>query len=216
MQTFETIDGNEAVARVAYALNEVIAIYLITPAAPMGEWADAWAAARRNNLWGTVPAVIEARWEKGNSAAEIPVWDADVCIYCGKCGFVCPHAVIRSKIYDSSALSGAPPVFKSREARLTEWKGLKYTLQGAPEDCTGCGICVDVCPARNKSEARIKAINMRPQPPLRDTERANWESTVSTLVFSGLSSRKVRSEIANTGVVRTNALVDADNRRQFI
>ena len=74
---------------------------------------------------------------------------------------VCPHAVIRSKVYAPSVLEGAPTTFKSRDARLPDWKGLKYTLQVAIEDCTGCGICVDVCPARNKSEARLKAINMR-------------------------------------------------------
>jgi pyruvate-ferredoxin/flavodoxin oxidoreductase len=89
--------------------------------------------------------------------------------------FVCPHAVIRSKVYETSLLAGAPAGFHSHDPRMPEWKGLKYTLQVAPEDCTGCGICVDVCPARNKSEARLKAINMRPQPPLRETERANWE-----------------------------------------
>ena len=78
-----------------------------------------------------------------------------------------------------AVLHGAPASFKSTEARLPEWKGLKYTLQVAVEDCTGCGICVDVCPARNKSEARLKAINMQPQLPLRETERANWNFFLS-------------------------------------
>jgi pyruvate-ferredoxin/flavodoxin oxidoreductase len=123
---------------------------------------------------GTFPTAT-ARWEKRNLATEIPVWDPAVCIQCGKCVFVCPHSVIRSKIYDAAALNGAPGTFRSHDARLPEWKGLKYTLQVAPEDCTGCGICVDVCPARNKSEARLKAINMQPQPPLREGERANWD-----------------------------------------
>jgi pyruvate-ferredoxin/flavodoxin oxidoreductase len=123
---------------------------------------------------GTYPTGT-ARWEKRNLAAEIPVWDPDVCIQCGKCVFVCPHAVIRSKVYEEKVLANAPGSFASTAARLPEWKGLKYTLQVAPEDCTGCGICVDVCPAKNKSEARLKAINMRPQPPLRDQERANWD-----------------------------------------
>jgi pyruvate-ferredoxin/flavodoxin oxidoreductase len=127
---------------------------------------------------GTFPTGT-ARWEKRNLAMEIPVWDPDVCIQCGKCVFVCPHAVIRSKVCDASALTGAPATFRSHDARLPEWKGLQYTLQVAPEDCTGCGICVDVCPARNKSEARLKAINMRPQPPLREAERVNWEYFVS-------------------------------------
>ena len=120
-----------------------------------------------------------SRWEKRNLAAEVPVWDPDVCIQCNKCVMVCPHAVIRSKVYVPSVLEGAPTTFKSRDARLPDWKGLKYTLQVAVEDCTGCGICVDVCPARNKSEARLKAINMRPQPPLRGTEPENWSFFLS-------------------------------------
>ena len=123
---------------------------------------------------GTYPTGT-ARWEKRNLATEIPVWDPTVCIQCGKCVFVCPHAVIRSKVYEPAALSGAPATFQATNARLPEWQGLQYTLQIAPEDCTGCAVCVDVCPARNKSEARLKAINMRPQAPLRDTERTNWD-----------------------------------------
>jgi pyruvate-ferredoxin/flavodoxin oxidoreductase len=120
-----------------------------------------------------------SRWEKRNLAAEVPVWDPDVCIQCNKCVMVCPHAVIRSKVYVPSVLEKAPTTFKSRDARLPDWKGLKYTLQVAIEDCTGCGICVDVCPARNKSEARLKAINMRPQPPLRGAEPENWSFFLS-------------------------------------
>jgi len=123
---------------------------------------------------GTYPTGT-ARWEKRNLAAEIPVWDPEVCIQCGKCVLVCPHAVIRSKVYEAADLDGAPATFKSQAARLPEWKGLHYTIQVAPEDCTGCALCVDVCPARNKSEARLKAINMMPQPPLRVAERANWD-----------------------------------------
>ena len=84
-----------------------------------------------------------------------------------------------AKLMTPAVLHGAPSSFKSTEARLPEWKGLKYTLQVAVEDCTGCGICVDVCPARNKSEARLKAINMQPQLPLRETERANWNFFLS-------------------------------------
>ncbi len=127
---------------------------------------------------GTFPTGT-ARWEKRNLATEVPVWDPQVCIQCGKCVFVCPHSVIRSKVYDAAALSGAPATFKSRDARLPEWKDLRYTLQVAVEDCTGCGICVDVCPARNKSEARLKAINMAPQLPLRESERENWNFFLS-------------------------------------
>jgi pyruvate-ferredoxin/flavodoxin oxidoreductase len=127
---------------------------------------------------GTFPTGT-SQWEKRNLAAEIPVWDPDVCIQCGKCVLVCPHAVIRSKVYDAGMLAAAPTGFVAREARHPEWKGLKYTLQVAPEDCTGCGICVDVCPAKNKSEARLKAINMKPQPPLLERERAKWEYFLS-------------------------------------
>ena len=123
---------------------------------------------------GTYPTGT-ARWEKRNLATEIPVWDPQVCIQCGKCVLVCPHAVIRSKVYQPAELEGAPSSFKSTSARLPEWKELSYTLQVAAEDCTGCGICVDVCPARNKSEARFKAINMQPQLPLRETERGQLE-----------------------------------------
>jgi pyruvate-ferredoxin/flavodoxin oxidoreductase len=116
-----------------------------------------------------------AKWEKRNIALEIPVWDTKVCIQCGKCAMVCPHAVIRIKVYDSKHLEGAPATFKSTDVRDKEWQGLKYSIQVAPEDCTGCGICVDICPAKNKTETRLKAINMTPQPPLRLPERANWE-----------------------------------------
>jgi pyruvate-ferredoxin/flavodoxin oxidoreductase len=127
---------------------------------------------------GTYPTGT-TQWEKRNLASEVPVWDPQVCIQCGKCVMVCPHAVIRSKVYDAAVLQSAPTTFKSREARLPEWKDLRYTLQVAVEDCTGCGICVDVCPARNKSEARLKAINMQPQLPLRESERENWNFFLS-------------------------------------
>jgi pyruvate-ferredoxin/flavodoxin oxidoreductase len=115
------------------------------------------------------------RWEKRNIAQEVPVWDETICIQCGKCVFVCPHAVIRGKVYAPEALSGAPATFKSAPARWPDRKGQLYTLQVAPEDCTGCRLCVEACPVKNKSEVRLKAINMRPQAPLREPERANWE-----------------------------------------
>jgi pyruvate-ferredoxin/flavodoxin oxidoreductase len=123
---------------------------------------------------GTFPTGT-AKWEKRNIALEIPAWDTKICIQCGKCAYVCPHAVIRIKVYDPKELAGAPPTFKTSISRDKEWKGLNYTIQVAPEDCTGCGICVDICPAKNKSETRLKAINMVAQPPLREAERENWE-----------------------------------------
>ena len=122
---------------------------------------------------GTFPSAT-AQWEKRNIALDIPVWDEEICIQCGKCILVCPHAVIRAKIYDSRLLEGAPATFKSTAARWKEFKELKYTLQIAPEDCTGCTLCVQVCPVKSKSEAKHKAINMAPQPPLREAERDNW------------------------------------------
>ena len=122
---------------------------------------------------GSFPTAT-ARYEKRNLALEIPVWDEKICIQCGKCVAICPHATIRMKVYDPKCLEGAPATFKSTDARNPEWKGLKYTLQVAAEDCTGCAMCVDVCPAKNKQEARLKAINMRPQAPLRLDERDNW------------------------------------------
>jgi pyruvate-ferredoxin/flavodoxin oxidoreductase len=116
-----------------------------------------------------------AQWEKRNIALEIPVWDEPVCIQCNKCVLVCPHATIRVKVYDPKYLKDAPPTFKSMDYKGPEYKGMKYTVQVGPEDCTGCGLCVDFCPAKNKSETKLKAINMKPQPPLREAERANYE-----------------------------------------
>ncbi|HLF03573.1 MAG TPA: pyruvate:ferredoxin (flavodoxin) oxidoreductase [Anaerolineales bacterium] len=123
---------------------------------------------------GTYPTAT-TQWEKRNLALEIPAWDPNVCIQCGKCVLVCPHAVIREKVYDAKYLMGAPETFKSTAARWKEFPDWKYTLQVSPEDCTGCALCVEVCPAKNKSETRLKAINMESQPPLRDPETANWQ-----------------------------------------
>ncbi|HKV79125.1 MAG TPA: pyruvate:ferredoxin (flavodoxin) oxidoreductase [Candidatus Sulfotelmatobacter sp.] len=137
---------------------------------------------------GTFPTAT-AQWEKRNLALEIPAWDSKICIQCGKCAMVCPHAVIRIKVYDSKELAGAPSTFKSCDARDKEWAGMKYTIQIAPEDCTGCGVCVDICPVKNKSEVRLKAINMVPQPPLRAPEKDNWEFF---LKISDLDRRKIK------------------------
>ncbi|HSB77332.1 MAG TPA: pyruvate:ferredoxin (flavodoxin) oxidoreductase [Candidatus Methylomirabilis sp.] len=127
---------------------------------------------------GTFPTGT-TQWEKRNIALEIPVWDTDVCIQCGKCILVCPHAVIRAKVYSPDLLTNAPATFKSAPARWREFKDMKYTLQVAPEDCTGCELCVEVCPAKNKQETRLKAINMAPQPPIREAERENWDFFLS-------------------------------------
>ncbi|NUM79863.1 pyruvate:ferredoxin (flavodoxin) oxidoreductase [bacterium] len=123
---------------------------------------------------GTFPTDT-ARWEKRNIALEIPVWDPNVCIQCNKCALVCPHATIRVKVFDGAILKNQPETFKAVPYKGKEFPNMMYAIQVAPEDCTGCGICVDVCPAKNKSETRLKAINMMPQVPLRDQERINWD-----------------------------------------
>jgi len=124
---------------------------------------------------GTFP-LGTAAWEKRNLALEIPVWEADLCTQCGKCVFVCPHSVIRSKVFDAKAAEGAPPSFKHVPVRSKDYDpGLHISYQTAPEDCTGCGLCVDVCPIRDKQNPSRKAVNMAPQVPLRAPERDNWE-----------------------------------------
>ncbi len=117
--------------------------------------------------------------EKRNIAVNIPVWDKELCIQCGICSFVCPHAAIRMKIYDEKELTGAPTTFKSAAAKGKDMDGKLYTLQVAPEDCTGCGACVYNCPAKSKENEKHKAINMTFQAPLRATEAANFEFFLS-------------------------------------
>ena len=123
---------------------------------------------------GTFPTAT-SQYEKRNIAVDIPVWDEKLCIQCGICSFVCPHATIRMKAYDGKLLKGAPKTFKSTDCKLPEFKGMKYTIQVAPEDCTGCGACVHNCPAKSKEDQNHKAINMQFQAPLRATEAANFD-----------------------------------------
>ncbi len=127
---------------------------------------------------GTFP-VGTSKYEKRSIALKIPVWEEDVCIQCGICSFVCPHAAIRTLVYEPSALEGAPSTFKSADAKGKDFKGLKYTVQVAPEDCTGCTACVVNCPAKSKTDPSKKAINMEPQVPLRQQEAENFEFFLS-------------------------------------
>ncbi len=122
---------------------------------------------------GTWP-VGTAKWDKRNLAQEIPVWDPTICIQCNKCAMVCPHAAIRAKVYASEALTGAPSTFKVVGYKAHEFPGFRYTIQVAPEDCTGCHLCVMVCPAKDKSNPKHKAIDMQAQRPLREAERNNY------------------------------------------
>ena len=127
---------------------------------------------------GTYPTGT-AQWEKRNIALEVPEWDEKLCIQCGKCVLVCPHAVIRAKVYPSDLLASAPESFKSAEPKWKNFATYKYTLQIAPEDCTGCALCIEACPAKSKSEAKHRAINMVPQPELREREARNWDFFLS-------------------------------------
>ncbi|MGH9880188.1 MAG: pyruvate:ferredoxin (flavodoxin) oxidoreductase, partial [Pyrinomonadaceae bacterium] len=123
---------------------------------------------------GTYP-VGTAQWEKRNIAQDVPVWEPDLCIECGKCVLVCPHATIRAKVFDQSDLASAPAGFKHMPAKWRELPDKRYTIQVAVEDCTGCRLCVEVCPAKDKSNVSRKALNMHPQLPLRERERVNWD-----------------------------------------
>ena len=122
---------------------------------------------------GTWPTAT-ARWEKRNLAADIPVWDPKICIQCNKCALVCPHAAIRAKVFEPGLLEKAPSSFQSDTFRAADFQGLRYTIQVAPEDCTGCSLCVQFCPAKDKSNPKHKAIDMAPQRPIRERERENY------------------------------------------
>ncbi|MHC5109089.1 MAG: pyruvate:ferredoxin (flavodoxin) oxidoreductase [Planctomycetota bacterium] len=115
------------------------------------------------------------KWEKRSIAQEIPIWDRDVCIQCNKCAMVCPHAAIRAKAYEPSHLDGAPESFQTNAYKTKEFSGMNFTIQVAPDDCTGCKLCVNVCPAKDRSNPRHKAINMEPLQEHRDRERDNYD-----------------------------------------
>jgi pyruvate-ferredoxin/flavodoxin oxidoreductase len=123
---------------------------------------------------GTYPTGT-TRFEKRKLALSIPVWEPDLCIDCGKCAVVCPHATIRMKAYEPAALDGAPDGFLTKNFRSRELDGHQLTIQVAPDDCTGCGICVEVCPAKDKTQVRRKAINMAPADEHREVERERWD-----------------------------------------
>ncbi|MFA7421993.1 MAG: pyruvate:ferredoxin (flavodoxin) oxidoreductase [Melioribacteraceae bacterium] len=147
---------------------------------------------------GTFPSAT-TQWEKRNIALEVPAWDPEVCIQCGKCAMVCPHASIRIKAYDKSLVAGAPVSFKHMDAKGKEFpENSAYTIQVAVEDCTGCELCVEVCPAKNKKETRLKAINMVPQIPIREQERANWDFF--------LSIPEMDRRLINTSVIKAQQL----------
>ncbi len=148
---------------------------------------------------GTYPSAT-SQYEKRSIALEIPDFDPEVCIQCGKCALVCPHAVIRCKIVDPQALVGAPAAFKSCDSRDKEWRdrGWKFVLQVSPEDCTGCALCVDYCPAKNKRQVGRKAINMESIFPLREQEKANWDFF--------LKLPEIDRRLLNTGQIKSQQL----------
>jgi pyruvate-ferredoxin/flavodoxin oxidoreductase len=123
---------------------------------------------------GTFPSGT-TRYEKRAIALELPIWDPSICIDCGKCAMVCPHAAIRMKVYPAAAVEGAPAGFLSKEFKSRDLANHRLTIQVAPDDCTGCGVCVDVCPAKSKTEIKHKSINLEPAEAHRDMERPNWE-----------------------------------------
>lgn len=149
---------------------------------------------------GTFPSAT-TRWEKRNIALEVPEWDSEWCIQCGKCALVCPHAAIRIKVYDKKYLDNKPATLKSMDAKGKEFpEGYAYTIQVAVEDCTGCELCYEVCPAKNKKETRLKALNMVPQIPIREQERANFDYF--------LELPEIDRRLVNTTLIKSNQLLE--------
>jgi len=143
--------------------------------------------------------VATSQWEKRNIADAIPVWDAAICIQCNKCTLVCPHAAIRAKVVEPALLAQAPATFKSIPYRGPEFKGMQYLLQVAPEDCTGCSLCVEVCPVTDKANPAHKAIDMMPQASLREPEAANF---AFFMTLPDPDRSKVRSDVKGTQFFR--------------
>jgi pyruvate-ferredoxin/flavodoxin oxidoreductase len=123
---------------------------------------------------GTFPTGT-AQYEKRSIAVEIPIWDPSICIDCAKCTLVCPHAAIRMKVFEPAALDDAPEGFLSKEWKARDLPGMLMTIQVAPEDCTGCGICVETCPAHSKEEVKHKSINLEPKAEHLAVERERYE-----------------------------------------
>ncbi|WP_260291935.1 pyruvate:ferredoxin (flavodoxin) oxidoreductase [Sedimenticola hydrogenitrophicus] len=147
---------------------------------------------------GTWPTAT-TRWEKRNIALEIPVWDENLCIACGKCPFVCPHTAIRSKLFDPARVSDLPPTFRHMPVKGKEFpEGAHIVYQVAAEDCTGCGLCVDICPAKDKENPGRRALNMAPQPPLREQERVNFEYFLALPEFD---RREVRNTVMKSAML---------------
>lgn len=146
---------------------------------------------------GTFP-VGTTKFEKRNLAEKVPVWESDICIQCGKCALMCPHGVIRCKAYAPEHLENAPKTFKYVDAKGKSWKGLKYTIQVAVEDCTGCEICAHICPGSDRKNPERRALNMSLQEPLRENEIDNWNHFINIPEFD-------RSEI-NTRLIREQQL----------
>jgi len=211
-QNYEAVDAALAHLHKVEVPGEITATFDILPAIP------AAAPAFVRDVLGTIAAGFgdslpvsalaaggtfptgTAQWEKRNIAQHIPVWDETICIQCGKCVMVCPHAVIRAKVFDGALASNAPATFKTATPK---WRGMeheRYALQVSPEDCTGCQLCVEVCPVKSKSEAKHKALNMEEQAPLRKAENENWTFFESLPTFD-------RSRV-NAGQVKDIQLLD--------